>query len=566
MENSEDFSKFNISPELLKAIRDMGFEEPTPIQELAIPRILAGGDVTGQAQTGTGKTAAFAIPAFEILNPKSKDTQVLVLSPTRELAIQTAEEFTRLSRYMENVIILPIYGGQPIDRQLRVLQKQVHIIVGTPGRILDHINRRSIDLSGISMVILDEADQMLDMGFREDIETILAETPEKRQTIMFSATIPKPIQEISARFQHNAEFLKVIHKEMTVPQVEQQYLEVRNRDKFEILCRFLDMDDPELAIIFCNTKMAVDELTTHLQTRGYFAEALHGDLKQVQRDRVMAKFRAGTIDLLIATDVAARGIDVDDVDLVINYDVPQDVEYYVHRIGRTARAGRDGRAITFVGPKEIYKLKSIQRFAKIRITQIPLPTPADVEEMKVTNLVGSIKKSIDEGDIEKYTEIIELIMVDNYSSLDIAAALLKREMGTKKGEEHNIKSDYGYKSDDYGYKSDDYGYKSDDYEAKSFQKSEPGMTCLHMNFGKEQKLRPKDIVGAITGETGIPGKLIGAIRIFRTYALVDVPREHSDMIIQKMQGKSIGGVKLVKGKTIRLYTPEGPGRKSNGRY
>lgn len=557
MENSQDFSKFNISPELLKAIRDIGFEEPTPIQELAIPRILAGSDVTGQAQTGTGKTAAFAIPAFEILNPKSRDTQVLVLSPTRELAIQTAEEFTRLSKYMDNVVILPIYGGQPIDRQLRILQKQVHIIVGTPGRILDHMNRGSIDLSGIAMVILDEADQMLDMGFREDIETILAETPDSRQTIMFSATIPKPIQEISARFQHNAEFIKVIHKEMTVPQVEQQYLEVRSRDKFEVLCRFLDMDDPELAMIFCNTKMEVDELTSHLQTRGYFAEALHGDLKQMQRDRVMAKFRAGTIDLLVATDVAARGIDVDDVDLVINYDVPQDVEYYVHRIGRTARAGRNGRAITFVGPKDIYKLKSIQRFAKIRITQIPLPTPADVEEMKVTNLIGTIKKSIDEGDIDKYIEIVELIMVDNYSSLDIAAALLKREMGTKKAEDTVVPPDFGSRRDD---------YQNSSYQTGSYQKSEPGMCCLHMNFGKEQKLRPKDIVGAISGETGIPGKLIGAIRIFRTYSLVDVPREHADMIIQKMQGKSIGSVKLMKGKTIRLYTPEGPARKSNNRY
>ncbi len=552
MEHDLSFEKFNISSELLQAIHDMGFEEPTPIQELTIPRILAGYDVIGQAQTGTGKTAAFAIPAFEKLDFTSRYTQVLVLSPTRELAIQTAEEFSRLSKYMHNVVILPIYGGQPIERQLRVLQKQVHVIVGTPGRILDHIHRGSIDLSGISLVILDEADQMLDMGFREDIETILAETPSSRQTIMFSATIPKPIQEISARFQNNAEFLKVVHKEMTVPQVEQQYLEVRNRDKFEILCRFLDMDDPELAIIFCNTKMEVDELTTHLQTRGYFAEALHGDLKQMQRDRVMAKFRAGTIDLLIATDVAARGIDVDDVDLVINYDVPQDVEYYVHRIGRTARAGRNGRAITFVGPKEIYKLKSIQRFARIRITQIPLPTPADVEEMKISNLIRSIKTGIDEGDNDRYIEIVERIMLDNYSSLDIAAALLKREIGTRKTDDQEIPQDFRE--------------MNDEYQKKGFKSLEPGMDTLHLNFGKEQKIRPKDIVGAISGETGIPGRLIGAIKIFRTYSLVDVPREHSDQIIQKMQGKSIGAVKLGKGKIIRLYTPEGPGKRGYSRY
>lgn len=327
MENFFRFSTFPISTEIIKAIEDMGFEEPTPIQVQAIPFILEGRDVTGQAQTGTGKTAAFAVPALQAVDLDSKQTQIIVLSPTRELTIQTAEEFNLLAKYMKNVHILPVYGGQPIERQFRALKVGVQIVVGTPGRVLDHLDRGTLSLSHIKMVVLDEADQMLDMGFREDIEKILAETPKERQTVLFSATIPDPIKEISRRFQKNPEFVRVQHRELTVPQIEQLYLEVRNREKNEVLCRILEMYDPELALVFCNTKRAVDELLSQLQTRGYFAEALHGDMKQVQRDRVMAKFRKGAIDVLIATDVAARGIDVDDVDLVINFDVPQDVEY-----------------------------------------------------------------------------------------------------------------------------------------------------------------------------------------------------------------------------------------------
>ncbi|MDD1719772.1 MAG: DEAD/DEAH box helicase [Methanoregulaceae archaeon] len=428
MSENFTFKEFSISPKIARAIADMGFEEPTPIQILAIPPILSGKDVTGQAQTGTGKTAAFGIPALERINTGSRQTQVLILSPTRELAIQIAEEISRLAKYMTGITVLPVYGGQPIERQFRALKPGVQIVVGTPGRILDHLRRGTLSLAATKTVVLDEADQMLDMGFIDDIRTILGRTPKDRQTILFSATLPKPILEITKRFQRDPEFIMVPHRELTVPQVEQRYIEVHGRDKLDVLCRVLDQSDPTLALVFCNTKRMVDQLTERLRGRGYAAAALHGDLKQSQRDRVMGQFRKGDIDLLVATDVAARGIDVEEVDLVVNYDVPQDVEYYVHRIGRTARAGRDGRAITFVDPREIFKLREIQNYAKISITRIPIPTASDAAETKVKTLIGKIEQTMDSAGLEKYTRICEQIMVDDYTSLEIASALLKLQL------------------------------------------------------------------------------------------------------------------------------------------
>ncbi|WAC04231.1 MAG: DEAD/DEAH box helicase [Methanoregula sp.] len=428
METSFSFKNFSISPKILRAIEDMGFEEPTPIQTSAIPIILAGNDVTGQAKTGTGKTAAFGIPALERLDPRDRQTQVIILSPTRELAIQTAEEIALLAAHMAHTTVLPIYGGQPIERQLRSLKTGVQIVVGTPGRVLDHLRRRTLSLSRVKMVVLDEADQMLDMGFLPDIETIIGQTPKDRQTILFSATLPKPILAISRRFQKNPEFVEIPHKELTVPQVEQRYVEVHSRDKFDILCRLLDQMDPKLVLVFCNTKRRVDQLTKRLKTLGYRVGEIHGDLKQSQRDRVMAQFRKGEIDLLVATDVAARGIDVDDIDLVVNLDVPQVAEYYVHRIGRTARAGRSGRAITFVGPEDVYKMREIQRIANITISRIPIPSARDAAESRIKALADKIKQTIDAGNLDKQLETIERIMVDDYTSLEIAAALLKLQM------------------------------------------------------------------------------------------------------------------------------------------
>ena len=519
MENNITFKDFNISQKALRAIEEMGFEEPTPIQISTIPAILEGRDVTGQAQTGTGKTAAFGVPAIERVDPDSRETQVLVLSPTRELAIQTAEEFARLAKYHRGINILPIYGGQPIDRQLRALQRGVQVVVGTPGRVLDHLDRGTVSFAGVKLVVLDEADQMLDMGFREDIEKILDETPRNRQTVLFSATLPRPILEISKRFQKDPEFISVARREVTVPQVEQLYLEVRSRDRMEILTRLLDMYDPELTLIFSNTKRGVDDLTTHLQARGYFAEGLHGDMKQSLRDRVMAKFRAGNIDMLVATDVAARGIDVEDVDLVINYDVPQDIDYYIHRIGRTARAGRAGRAITFVGPKEYFKLRTIQDYTKIKIARIPLPTQGDVEETRTRKLIERVQQVIDEGGLDHYATLIERIVSDDYTALDVAAALLKLELA-------------GAGSVDRG--------QGQPQELVPAQ----GLALLRIPLGREHQIRPKDIVGALAGETGIPGNIIGAINIYETYSTVDVPADAVEQIVEGMKGKTIARVRL----------------------
>lgn len=547
MEETKTFAEFNISEEILQAIADMGFEEPTPIQLMAIPQILEGHDVTGQAQTGTGKTAAFGIPIIEGLDSNNRAVQALVLSPTRELAIQTAEEFSSLMKYKKGLNVVPIYGGQPIERQLKVLRGSVQVVIGTPGRVIDHLKRGTLNLDSVKMFVLDEADQMLDMGFREDIEDIFHHTPENRQTILFSATMPAPILDITRRFQKDPQFVKITRRELTVPQIEQTYIEVRERDKLEALCRLLDMNNPELALVFSNTKKTVDDLMSRLQARGYFVEALHGDMKQMQRDRVMARFRSGTIDVLIATDVAARGIDVDDVDMVFNYDVPQDVEYYVHRIGRTGRAGRTGKSVTFVAPREIYKLRDIQRYAKIKIAKTPLPSLDDVAEVKMQMFLDKVRTVITEGNLEKYLPMVEQLLEDDASdeegteitSIEVAAALLKMHLasGKNNGSENELSSDRA----------------SSPVEAGTFDNSgaEPGMVRFRITLGKNQQIRPKDIVGAFAGECNIPGSSIGRIDLYGNYSFVEVPLEHAQTVLDTMSSKTIRGQEL----DIQTATP-----------
>ena len=381
------FEELDLKPGILRAIEEMGFEEMTPIQAKAIPLILEGADVVGQAQTGTGKTAAFGIPLLMKINPKDKSLQAIVLCPTRELAIQVAEELRKLAKFMHGIKVLPVYGGQEITKQIRSLKSGVQVIIGTPGRVMDHMRRRTVKFDDVSMVVLDEADEMLNMGFRDDIETILAEVPEQRQTVLFSATMPQPILDIAKTYQKNAQMVRVVKKELTVPKIEQYYYEVTPKNKEEVLSRLLDMYNPKLALVFCNTKKQVDELTAALQGRGYFAEGLHGDMKQQQRDRVMNNFRNGRTEILVATDVAARGIDVDNVEAVFNYDVPQDDEYYVHRIGRTGRAGREGCAFTLVTGKEIYKLKDIMRYCKTKIKARQIPSINDVSSVKAAKIL-----------------------------------------------------------------------------------------------------------------------------------------------------------------------------------
>jgi len=547
MEETKTFAEFAISEELLQAIGDMGFEEPTPIQAMAIPQILDGKDVTGQAQTGTGKTAAFGIPIIERLDPDNKNVQAIVLSPTRELAIQTAEEFSRLMKYKKGLNVVPIYGGQPIDRQLRALKGNVQVVIGTPGRVIDHIKRGTLHLDSVKMFILDEADQMLDMGFRDDIEDIFRDTPKDRQTILFSATMPQPILDITRRFQHDPQFVKITRKELTVPQIEQTYIEVRERDKLEALCRTLDMNNPELALVFCNTKRTVDDLMSRMQARGYFVEALHGDMKQQQRDRVMARFRAGTIDVLIATDVAARGIDVDDVDIVFNYDVPQDVEYYVHRIGRTARAGRAGKSVTFVSPREIYKLRDIQRYAKIQIAKTPLPTLDDVAEMKQQIFLDKVRDIMSAGNLELYLPLVEQLLetetepdsesTAEVTSIQVAAALLKMHLDSGKNTSQ---------SEDIKPLQPSPSFSESSFTPGTIESSgaEPGMVRFRISLGKNQQIRPKDIVGAFAGECDIPGSSIGRIDLYNNYSYVDIPLEHANLVGEVMGSKTIRGQEL----------------------
>ncbi|WP_337415595.1 DEAD/DEAH box helicase [Anaerotignum faecicola] len=520
------FEDMNISNEICRAVLDMGFEEATPIQSQAIPVILEGKDIIGQSQTGTGKTAAFGIPLLERINPEDRRLQALILCPTRELAIQVSEEFRKLLKYKDNIRVLPIYGGQPIDRQIAALRKGTQVVIGTPGRVMDHMRRRTIKAETVQMMVLDEADEMLDMGFREDIETILAKIPEEHQTLLFSATLSPEILDITKRFQKNPEFIKIVRKELTVPNIEQYYFDVKEKTKLDALCRIIDVYDPKLAMVFCNTKKRVDDLVEMLQGRGYFAEGLHGDLKQAQRDKVMQKFRNGTIEILVATDVAARGIDVDDIDVVFNYDVPQDEEYYVHRIGRTGRAGKAGKAFTFCVGKEIYKLRDIMRYTKTKIQQQKLPTLSDVEEMKTNIYLEKIKGIIEEGHLTKYIHLVDRLMEEDYTSIDIAAALLKDHLSDVNADDIDALDDINLGGTEL------YGGEGEK------------MVRLFINAGKKSKIRAKDIVGAIANEAGIPGKTLGEIAIFDEYTFVDVPNEFVRDILHGMKHAKIKGKRV----------------------
>jgi ATP-dependent RNA helicase DeaD len=515
------FKELGLRNEILKAIDDLGFEEPTPIQKAAIPDMLEGKDIVGQAQTGTGKTAAFGMPILNALDVKSRNPQTLIMTPTRELAMQVADEIRKFAKHMHGVKTLAIYGGQPIERQIKALKAGVQIVVGTPGRLLDHIRRKTIKLQDIQIVVLDEADQMLDMGFLEDIESILNETPESRQTVLFSATMPREIENLAKNYQKTPKKIKVVHQELTVPLIEQYYFEVKEKDKLEVLSRLLDMEKSGLCVIFCRTKRGVDELVESLQSRGHFVEGIHGDLKQSQRDRVMKKFREGTIEVLIATDVAARGIDVDNVNLVINYDIPEDIEYYVHRIGRTGRAGKTGISYTFVTGRQISLLKTIERFTKTKIKRKPVPSLTDIAERQRETFSNRIIKTIQEGHLTEYASIVEKL-TEEYSSIDVAAALAKLLM------ERDKISIMDGAEDPLG----------------NTGASEAGMARVFMNVGKRDRVRAGDILGAIANEAGLPGNRVGTIDIFDKYTFVEVPVEEADRVIKRMNKMRIRGKKV----------------------
>ncbi len=528
MENMK-FEKLNISQEIIRAVEDMGFEELTPIQAQSIPVMMSGADLIGQAQTGTGKTAAFGIPLLQKVDPENRKLQALILCPTRELAIQGAEELRNLAKYLHGIKVLPIYGGQDISRQIRSLKGGVQIIIGTPGRVMDHMRRHTIRLKDLQTIVLDEADEMLNMGFREDIETILKDTPEDRQTVLFSATMPKAILDIAGTYQKDSVHVKVVKKELTVPNIEQYYYEVRPKNKEEVLCRLLDLYAPRLSLVFCNTKKKVDELVLELQNRGYFAEGLHGDLKQMQRDRVMQGFRDGNTDILVATDVAARGIDVDNVEAVFNYDLPQDDEYYVHRIGRTGRAGKTGKSFTFIVGREVYKLKDIERYCRTKIKAQPIPSLDDVANMRVEHVFAGLEKTMKEEDLSSSIRAIEAYLNQNdCTAMDLAAAFLKAELGDSLEEQ---KDDLA--SDPYVWESERRGKGKKDK-----------MVRLFLNVGKKQKVKPGDILGAIAGESGMPGKYAGSIDMYDRYTFIDVPHKYYKQVLKSMKNKKIRGNRI----------------------
>ena len=554
------FEDLQLDDRILRAVADMGFEEASPIQAKSIPVQLEGVDMIGQAQTGTGKTAAFGIPLLQKIDPKNKKLQAVALCPTRELAIQVAEEIRSLAKYMHGIKVLPIYGGQDIVRQIKGLKDGTQIIIGTPGRVMDHMRRKTVKFDQVHTVIMDEADEMLNMGFLEDMETILSQLPTERQTIMFSATMPPEIQKIAESFQKDPQVIRVVKKELTVPKVTQYYYEVKPRTKVEVMCRLLDLYAPKLSVAFCNTKKQVDELVDELQGRGYFAEGLHGDLKQIQRDRVMNSFRNGRTEILVATDVAARGIDVDDVEAVFNYDIPQDDEYYVHRIGRTGRAGRTGIAFSFVVGREVYKLRDIQRYCKTKIIPQAVPSLDDITEIKAEKILEQAGCVMNEMDLSPIVHILEKkLLEEDYTSLELAAALLRMHMG-ERNEDIIIDSRPARSLDDLdswggkdqrGRRDGRYGRGRDARGQRSGRggrgrSQDNGMARLFLNVGRDQNIKPGDVLGAIAGESGISGRMIGSIDMYDKYTFVEVPEDCAGEVLECMKRVKI------RGKNVRM--------------
>lgn len=533
------FKELDLSKEMQKALDEMGFEEATPIQSMAIPHVMAGEDIIGQAQTGTGKTCAFGIPAIELLDKSLPGIQVLALCPTRELAIQVSEELKNVGKYTRGLQILPIYGGQPIERQITALKKKPQIIIGTPGRVMDHMRRHTLKLENLKMLILDEADEMLNMGFREDIDTIMKDLPEDRQTMLFSATMPKEILDLTRLYQKDAVHLQAVHKELTVPSIEQYYIEVRENSKPELLCRLIDAKNVALGIVFCNTKRRVDDVTSMLQARGYSADALHGDMKQSERDRVMNKFRKGLIDILVATDVAARGIDVNNIDAVFNYDLPSDEEYYVHRIGRTGRAGKSGVSYSFVFGKDYYKLKDIQRYTKSEVHAMKAPTISDVQEVRLEQAAEKVTRRLEEGGFTQYNAVIERILEESYdaTTLDVASALF--QMAFDELESRN--------------------YQAGDLDDERTSYSKGNMCRLFVSAGSMDGLQPRNLVQGIASHSGMEGRLIGAIEIHKNFSFVEIPLSQVDEVLSSMHNFSFHG------KSVYLEKAEKRQRSKSGK-
>jgi ATP-dependent RNA helicase DeaD len=508
------FEDFSLSKETLRSVSEIGFEEPTAIQRDAIPIIFRGKDMVGQALTGTGKTAAFGIPIVEMCK-HGKNPFAIILEPTRELAVQVAQELHRIGKY-KGINVLPVYGGKSIDSQIKALRRGVDVVVGTPGRILDHMNRKTIAFSDIRIAVLDEADEMLNMGFIDDIEEILKTTPKERQTLLFSATMPQPIMEIAKRYMKSPEKIKVNTKDIVVPEIKQVFYEVRESEKINALSRLLDVEDPELAIVFCHTKRDVDEVAMKLEEMGYDANALHGDFTQARRDEVMTKFKSGRLDVLVATDVAARGLDIQNVTHVINYSIPQSPENYIHRIGRTGRAGKSGIAITLVSPREYRHLRLIEKTVKTIIDKKKLPSEKEVLKAKGKSMAKDISEIINEGRHASYMEAVNA-MAENFGVGDIAAAALFAAYGEIR-----------------------------EMPPEELYDRRGGTVRLFMTIGKKDKIQVADIIKSIASEANIPHGKIGKIDVLDKFTFVEVPEELADRVVRSLDDV------MVKGRRVRV--------------
>lgn len=537
------FADLGLRPDILNALTTLGYEEPTPIQSEAIPPLLAGNDLLGQAATGTGKTAAFALPLLERIADrigKGEKPLALVLAPTRELAVQVCEAVHRYGRHM-GARVLPIYGGQPIGRQLRELSRGVDVVVATPGRAIDHLQRGTLQLSELQIVVLDEADEMLDMGFAEDIDAILAEAPAERQTVLFSATMPPRINRM-AKSHLREPVLIQIEREKTepgeAPRVRQTAYLVRREHKPAALGRVLDVEAPTAAVVFCRTRDEVDQLTETLNGRGYRAESLHGGISQEQRDRVMSRLRGGTADLLVATDVAARGLDIEQLTHVVNYNVPSAPEAYTHRIGRVGRAGREGVAITLVEPRENSMLKTIERVTKTKIPMEKVPTVADLRARQLELTRSSLQESLMEDDLSRFRVVVETL-ADEFDVMDIALAAVKlaHEASGAAADEEEI-PEVRPREDRPRRDGAPVGPR------RERRGPSEGMTRLFLGAGRSSGIRPQDIVGAITGETRLQGRDIGAIEIADRFSLVEVPGPAANDVIEQLRDATIKGKRV----------------------
>ena len=521
----------NLNENIQKALEEMGFESSTQIQQEAIPVILEGKDIIGQSNTGTGKTAAFGIPILEKIDKDLKLPQAIVLLPTRELAVQVANEFRKIGKYMDGIKTVSVYGGADIKDQITKLKNGAQIIVGTPGRIIDLIDRKVIKLTQLKVAVLDEADEMLKMGFREDIEMILGDVNHTTQTLLFSATIPEGIAKIIKKFQKNPVIIKTMREGITAKEVKQSYFLVKHSDKVEALTRIIDTYTPKLTLIFCNTKKSVDDLYDVLTEKGYNCDKIHGDIKQSQRIDTLTRFNNGVIDVLIATDVAARGLDIKEVEAVINFEVPGKEDYYVHRIGRTGRAGREGASFTLASSKEIKKIENIERYTKKQIRKRAVPTVEKVNEVKEDKFIRNIIEVIENDDLGENRVLANKLIEKGYDSETLIAAMIKKLVKFNSSADRDL--------------NDTIPERKKFERAKGAPRDIGNTVRFHVNLGKKQGIRPGDILGAIAGECDIPGTDIGAIEILENYSFFNAAVEHRDAILGRMEGQQIKGKDVI---------------------